>query len=63
LWQEYRWTILGTLFIFALQAAMIAGLLLQRMRRRWSFSGNAKSSRMSRGFLLSANWLRLSPTN
>lgn len=34
LWEEYRWTILGTLFIFALQAAMIAGLLLQRTRRR-----------------------------
>jgi len=33
-WEEYRWTILGALFIFALQAAMIAGLLLQRMRRR-----------------------------
>src|SRR5262245_34831174 len=34
LWQEYRWTILGALLIFALQVAMIAGLLLQRMRRR-----------------------------
>jgi len=34
LWEEYRWTILGALLIFALQAAMIAGLLLQRMRRR-----------------------------
>jgi signal transduction histidine kinase len=34
LWQEYRWTILGALFIFAMQAAMIAGLLLQRTRRR-----------------------------
>src|SRR5215831_11123618 len=34
LWQEYRWTILGALFIFALQAAMITGLLVQRMRRR-----------------------------
>src|SRR5262245_19988357 len=34
LWEEYRWYIIGALFIFALQAAMIAGLLLQRMRRR-----------------------------
>ena len=34
LWQAYRWTILGALFIFALQAAMITGLLLQRMRWR-----------------------------
>src|SRR5262249_16380398 len=34
LWQEYRWTILGALLIFALQAAMITGLLLQRMRWR-----------------------------
>src|SRR5262249_20219186 len=34
LWQEYRWTILGALLIFAFQMAMIAGLLLQRMRRR-----------------------------
>src|SRR5215831_8973713 len=34
LWEEYRWTILGALFVFALQAAMMAGLLLQRMRRR-----------------------------
>jgi len=34
LWEEYRWTILGALLIFALQAAMIAGLLLQRMRWR-----------------------------
>ena len=34
LWEEYRWTIVGALFIFALQAAMIGGLLLQRTRRR-----------------------------
>jgi signal transduction histidine kinase len=33
-WEQYRWYILGALFIFALQAAMIAGLLLQRRRRR-----------------------------
>jgi signal transduction histidine kinase len=33
LWEEYRWTILGALFIFALQTAMIASLLLQRTRR------------------------------
>jgi len=34
LWKEYRWTIIGALLIFALQAAMIAGLLVQRRRRR-----------------------------
>ena len=34
LWEEYRWYILGALFIFALQGAMIADLLLQRRRRR-----------------------------
>jgi len=34
LWEEYRWTIVGALLIFALQAAMIGGLLLQRTRRR-----------------------------
>jgi signal transduction histidine kinase len=33
-WERYRWWIAGALFIFALQAAMIAGLLLQRTRRR-----------------------------
>ena len=34
LWDEYRWTILGALVIFALQAALISGLLIQRRRRR-----------------------------
>jgi PAS domain S-box-containing protein len=34
LWEEYRWYILGALFIFALQGAMIADLLLQRSRLR-----------------------------
>jgi signal transduction histidine kinase len=34
LWEEYRWWIVGALFIFASQAAMIAGLLLQRWHRR-----------------------------
>jgi PAS domain S-box-containing protein len=34
LWEQYRWQIVGALTIFALQAAMIAGLLLQRSRRR-----------------------------
>lgn len=34
LWEQYRWYIIGVLIIFALQAAMIAGLLLQRARRR-----------------------------
>jgi signal transduction histidine kinase len=33
-WERYRWYIVGALFIFALQAAMITGLLLQRTRRR-----------------------------
>jgi signal transduction histidine kinase len=33
-WERYRWIIIGALVIFALQAAMIAGLLLQRARRR-----------------------------
>ena len=32
-WERYRWWIVGALFILALQAAMIAGLLLQRTRR------------------------------
>ena len=32
-WDRYRWWIVGALFILALQAAMIAGLLLQRTRR------------------------------
>jgi signal transduction histidine kinase len=32
-WERYRWWIVGALFVFALQAAMIAGLLLQRTRR------------------------------
>ena len=33
-WERYRWWIVGALFIFVLQAVMIAGLLVQRMRRR-----------------------------
>ena len=33
-WERYRWWIFGALFIFVLQAVMIAGLLVQRMRRR-----------------------------
>jgi signal transduction histidine kinase len=33
-WERYRWWIVSALFIFVLQAAMIAGLLLQRTRRR-----------------------------
>jgi signal transduction histidine kinase len=33
-WEQYRWYILGALFIFALQGAMIGSLLLQRTRRR-----------------------------
>ena len=32
-WERYRWWIVGALFILALQAVMIAGLLLQRTRR------------------------------
>ena len=32
-WERYRWWIVGALFILASQAAMIAGLLLQRTRR------------------------------
>ena len=34
LWDEHRWTILGALVIFALQAALITGLLIQRRRQR-----------------------------
>mgnify|MGYP002085113591 CR=1 FL=1 len=34
LWDEHLWTILGALVIFALQAALISGLLIQRQRRR-----------------------------
>ena len=34
MWERYRWWIVGALFIFVLQAVMIAGLLVQRMRRR-----------------------------
>ena len=34
LWEEYRWVILGALVIFALQFALISGLLIQRRRRR-----------------------------
>jgi signal transduction histidine kinase len=33
LWEEYKWTILGALFIFTLQAALISGLLMQRRRQ------------------------------
>jgi signal transduction histidine kinase len=33
-WEQYRWYMLGALFIFALQGAMIGSLLLQRTRRR-----------------------------
>jgi signal transduction histidine kinase len=33
-WERYRWYILGALFIFVLQALMIAGLFVQRTRRR-----------------------------
>ena len=33
-WERYRWYIVGALFIFVLQAVMIAGLLVQRTRRR-----------------------------
>jgi signal transduction histidine kinase len=34
LWELYGWYIIGALFVFVLQAAMIAALLLQRARRR-----------------------------
>jgi signal transduction histidine kinase len=34
LWEEYRWTVLGVLVVFALQAALISGLLIQLRRRR-----------------------------
>jgi len=33
-WAEQRWSILGALAIFALQAALISSLLIQRRRRR-----------------------------
>ena len=32
-WERYRWWIVGALVVFAAQAAMIGGLLLQRTRR------------------------------
>jgi signal transduction histidine kinase len=33
-WERYRWWIVSALFIFVLQAGMIAGLFVQRTRRR-----------------------------
>jgi signal transduction histidine kinase len=33
-WERYRWWVVGALCIFVLQAVMIAGLLVQRTRRR-----------------------------
>jgi signal transduction histidine kinase len=33
-WERYRWWIVGALVIFVAQAAMIASLMLQRVRRR-----------------------------
>ena len=48
LWEEYRWTIVGALFLFALQAAMIAGLLLQRTRRHRAEAGASAESRGTR---------------
>ena len=34
LWREYRWQILGALAVLLLQTALIAGLLIERERRR-----------------------------
>ena len=34
LWREYRWQILGAMAVLLLQTALIAGLLLERERRR-----------------------------
>jgi signal transduction histidine kinase/ABC-type uncharacterized transport system substrate-binding protein len=34
LWAQYRWYIIGAATVIALQALMIAGLMLQRVRRR-----------------------------
>jgi signal transduction histidine kinase len=34
IWEQYHWYIVGALIILGLQAVMIAGLLLQRARRR-----------------------------
>ena len=34
IWEQYRWYIIGALAIMALQALLILGLLLHRMRRR-----------------------------
>ena len=34
IWEQYRWLILGTLALLALQTAMIVGLVVQRARRR-----------------------------
>jgi PAS domain S-box-containing protein len=34
MWEQYRWYVVGSVVIFALQAATIIGLLLQRARRR-----------------------------
>jgi signal transduction histidine kinase len=33
-WERYRWYIVGTVAVVALQTALIAGLLIQRQRRR-----------------------------
>ena len=33
-WEQYRWYIIGALTLIALQAVLIVGLLLQRVRRR-----------------------------
>jgi PAS domain-containing protein len=34
IWERYRWLIVGTLALMALQTAMIVGLVVQRARRR-----------------------------
>ena len=34
LWREYRWQILGALAVLLFQTALIAGLLIERERRR-----------------------------
>jgi PAS domain S-box-containing protein len=43
MWQQYRWYIVAAILIMALQAAMIADLLLQRARRRRAEAGLLES--------------------
>jgi hypothetical protein len=44
LWREYRWQIIGALAILLLQTALIAGLLIERDRRRRSAEQASKAT-------------------